>query len=121
MCGIGPACTGRQLPGSAGSHPTPRPPTACPRCVACLPAGPAGCNPATPTPARLPALPVAARAEEPQRYAALVQHLAAQWRRDKAALGVAAAAEATLPYVPLAKWWVCLPAACCSPGACCRA
>jgi len=42
-------------------------------------------------------------AEEPKRYAALVAHLAAQWQRDKAELGVAAAAEATLPYVPLAK------------------
>lgn len=46
---------------------------------------------------RLPA------AEEPQRYASLVRHLAAQWQRDKNELGVAAAAEATLPYVPLAK------------------
>ena len=42
-------------------------------------------------------------AEEPKRYAALVAHLAAQWQRDKAGLGVAAAAEATLPFVPLAK------------------
>lgn len=43
------------------------------------------------------------RTEEPRRYAALVAHLCAQWRRDKQALGLAAAAEATLPYVPLAK------------------
>ena len=42
-------------------------------------------------------------AEEPKRYAALVAHLTAQWQRDKTELGVAAAAEATLPYVPLAK------------------
>lgn len=42
-------------------------------------------------------------AEEPKRYAALVAHLAEQWRRDKTEKGVAAAAEATLPYVPLAK------------------
>ena len=45
-------------------------------------------------------------AEEPKRYAVLVSHLAEQWRRDKAERGVAAAAEATLPYVPLAKWCV---------------
>jgi hypothetical protein len=43
-------------------------------------------------------------AEEPRRYAALVRHLEAQWAADKAQHGVNAAAEATLPYVPLAKW-----------------
>lgn len=48
----------------------------------------------------------AAAADEPQRYAALVAHLEEQWRRDVADKGVAAAAEATLPYVPLAKWCV---------------
>ena len=42
-------------------------------------------------------------AEEPKRYASLVAHLAEQWRRDKAEHGVAAAAEATLPFVSLAK------------------
>lgn len=43
------------------------------------------------------------RTEEPKRYAALVTHLQQQWDRDKRELGVAAAAEATLPFVPLAK------------------
>ncbi|KAL4431419.1 hypothetical protein ABPG75_006675 [Micractinium tetrahymenae] len=43
------------------------------------------------------------RTEEPRRYAELVAHLEQQWERDKREAGVAAAAEATLPYVPLAK------------------
>ncbi|KAI3424360.1 hypothetical protein D9Q98_009913 [Chlorella vulgaris] len=43
------------------------------------------------------------RTEEPLRYAALVRHLCQQWQRDRAELGLAAAAEATLPFVPLAK------------------
>jgi hypothetical protein len=33
-----------------------------------------------------------------------VRHLQQQWQRDKQEFGVAAAAEATLPFVPLAKW-----------------
>ena len=45
----------------------------------------------------------AAHAEEPGRYAALVEHLCSQWAADKARVGVRAAGEATLPYVPLAK------------------
>ena len=43
------------------------------------------------------------RAEESKRYAALVEHLEQLWRHDKAQHGVAAAADATLPFVPLAK------------------
>lgn len=43
------------------------------------------------------------RTEEPRRYAELVSHLEQQWQRDKGESGVAAAAEATLPFVPLAK------------------
>lgn len=43
-------------------------------------------------------------AEEPRRYADLVEHLERQWARGVQEAGVAAAAEATLPFVPLAKW-----------------
>jgi hypothetical protein len=42
-------------------------------------------------------------AEEPRRFAAVVDALHAQWHHDKSSKGVAEAAEATLPWVPIVK------------------
>ena len=86
-----------------------RPATGAGRQRAVTDTAPAGSPPCPTHRAPLPPtlFPAAARrchADEPKRYTALVRHLQQQWQRDRQELGVAAAAEATLPFVPLAKW-----------------